>query len=161
MSVNAPQTTLTVTISIAASAAAQSQVFGTIVDDPRKTGVTDYQLANNIAAQIVDAYTIGAPSVDGQIFIQKNGGAVNQNYGLLSNLRNDITNNRRPTPTIAPIALAPGDKIAVYIVTAAANGTAAVTDTLYLTIVTAPVSRTVKPVSRSGTSGLGSVLTAR
>jgi hypothetical protein len=152
MSVNSPLGTLTASFAIAAAAVAQSQIFATIVDDPRKTGVTDYQLASNIAAQIVDAYTIGAPSTDGQIFIQKNGGAEQRNLGLLSNLRNDITNNRRPTPTIAPLNLAPGDKITCYIVTSVASATVTggVTDTLYLTVVTAPVQRNVTPAPRSG-----------
>jgi len=151
MSVNTPTATLTCSFALPVSTAANAQIFATIVDDLRKTGVTDYVLASNIAAQIVDAYTIGAPATDGQIVIMRNNGQDQRPIGLLSNLRNDITNNRTPVFARQPMNLRPNDKITVYIVLSVASATAATTDTLYLTIVTVPTAQnTVKAATGSG-----------
>jgi hypothetical protein len=141
MSVNTPTTTLTCSFALPISTAANAQVFATIVDDLRKTGVTDYVLASNIAAQIVDASTIGAPATDGQVTVMRNNGQDMRNLGLLSNLRNDITNNRTPIFARQPMNLRPNDKISVYIVLSVASATVATTDTLYLTITTVPTAQ--------------------
>lgn len=156
MSANTPETTLTCTFAIPASSGANAQIFATIVDDLRKTGVTDYQLTQNIASQIVDASTIGAPATDGQIIIERNNGQEKRNLGLLSNLRNDITNNRVPALTRKPISMRPGDKISVYIVLSVASATTATTDTLYLTLTAVQVaSGPVRPAGQSGSMGAG------
>lgn len=164
MSVNTPLTTLIAKYCVAACMAACSQVFATIACDPRKTGVTDYPFAMNIAAQIVDAQTSGSPAQDGYIFVLKNNGAEQRSLGLLSSLRTDITSNRRPNATIAPLSIAPGDKITTYIITNSKNGTAKSLDTLNLIVVTAPVQRNVNIAQRGGSvslGGLGGLLRAR
>jgi hypothetical protein len=156
MSINTPTTTLTCSFAITANSAANAQFFATIVDDLRKTGVTDYQLTSNIAAQIVDATTIGAPTTDGQIVVVRNGGQEQRNLGLLSNLRNDITNNRVPVFSRQPMNLRPMDKVSVFIVLLVASPTGATaTDTLYLTIQTVAIKPIGVSAAKSTTSGKG------
>jgi hypothetical protein len=121
---------------IATSAAAGSLLNGTMypfgLQNP--TSVTTFQVPAGSKYQLVDMYTSGTPSVDGQLVVQLNG--ITQGENLILSTMNAQANSR--AKITQGLVLDPTVTLTVQLVTIAANGTAAATDSLYLHFVQVP-----------------------
>lgn len=123
--------------SIAGSAASGALVNGTMypfgLQNP--TSVTTFQVPAGSKYQLVDMYTSGTPSIDGQLVIQLNG--ITQGENLILSTMNAQANSR--AKITQGLVLDPTVTLTVQLVTTAANAsTVAVAESLYLHFVQVP-----------------------
>lgn len=122
--------------SVTGSAASGSIVNGTIypygLNSPINT--TSFQIPAGNQYQLVDAYVSSATTPDFQLIFTLNGVIQGENY-IGSTL---VASNSARAKVTQPLILNPSDVFAIQIVTLAANGTAAVTITLYLQFLLVP-----------------------
>ncbi|MGC8580448.1 MAG: hypothetical protein ACP5MB_10395, partial [bacterium] len=95
---------------------------------------TQFQVPAGSKYQLVDMYVSGAPAVDGQVIFYLNGIPQGENL-ILSTLN---TANSGRAHITQPLVLGPSDVIQVSMVTLAANGSTAATDTLFLHFLQVP-----------------------
>jgi hypothetical protein len=125
-----------VQFSIAASAPAGTIVPGTIYAyglNNNPTG-SSFLVPAGSKYQLVDMYVSGSPAVDAQTIFSLNGLPQGENL-VLSTINAQVSGRAKITQ---PLVLGASDVLSISIVTVAANGSTAATETLFLHFLQVP-----------------------
>jgi len=126
------------TVSIPASAAAGTVVGATINTDLSSgTQYTTVPLPSDQYLLVYDVFVTAAPSVDGFVQFKVNNISQGQSFGPLSQTQRTFGSGRL-TMRNNPLVITPSGLLSVAYITAAANGTSAVTQTFNISVMFIP-----------------------